>query len=78
MSSEDHGGRTREDDSPEINISRIRVGGDLGGLIFVVGMMVCLLVGVPSARGFFGLSAAGGVIVAAILFLWHRRRRGRR
>lgn len=78
MSSEGHGGRTREDDYPEINISRIRVGGDLGGLIFVVGMMVCLLLGVPSARGFFGGSLAGGVVVAAILLWWHRRRRGRR
>ena len=77
MSSEGHGGRTREDDYPEINISRIRVGGDLGGLIFVVGMMVCLLLGVPSARGFFGGSLAGGVVVAGILLWWHRGRRAR-
>jgi hypothetical protein len=74
MSSEGHSGRTREDDYPEINISRIRVGGDLGGLIFVVGLEVCLLIGVPTARGFFGGSVAGGVVVAALLFWWHRRR----
>jgi hypothetical protein len=74
MSSEGHSGRIREDDYPEINISRIRVGGDLGGLIFVVGMMVCMLIGVPSARGFFEGSVTGGVVVAALLFWWHRRR----
>ncbi len=74
MSSEGHGGRTREDDHPEINMSRIKVGGDLGGLIFVIGVVVCTLIGVPSSRGFFGLSLAGGVVVAAVLLLWHRRR----
>lgn len=78
MSLEDRPGRTREDDYPAINISRIRIGGDLGGLIFVVGMVGCFLIGLPEARTFFGWSLAGGVVVAAILFVWHRRRRGRR
>jgi hypothetical protein len=78
MSSEGHGGRTREDDYPEINCSRIKVGGDLGGLFFVVGMVVCTLIGVPESRGFLGASLAGGVVVAAVLLVWHRRRRGRR
>ena len=78
MSSEGHGGRTREDDYPEINMARIRVGGDLGGLIFVIGVVVCTLIGVPEARGFFGASLVGGVVVAAVLLWWHRRRRGKR
>ncbi len=77
MSSEGHSGHTNEDDFPAINISRIRIGGDLGGLIFVVGMEVCLLVGVPAARTFLGLSLAGGVLVAAVLLMWHRRRKTR-
>ena len=77
MSAEGHSGHTREDDFPAINISRIRIGGDLGGLIFVVGMVTCFLVGIPAARSFFGLSLAGGVVVAAVLLLWHRRRRAR-
>ena len=78
MRSEDDSRRTREDDFPAINISRIRIGGDLGGLIFVVGIVTCFLIGLPEARGFFGWSLAGGVVVAALLFCWHRRRRGRR
>ena len=77
MGAQGHGGRTREDDFPEINMSRIKVGGDLGGLIFVVGVVVCTLIGVPEARGFFGWSLAGGVVVAAGLFFWHRHLRGR-
>jgi hypothetical protein len=77
MSAVGHSGHTREDDFPEINISRIRIGGDLGGLIFVVGMETCLLIAVPAARGFLGLSAAGGAAVAAVL-LWRHRRALRR
>ncbi len=78
MSSEGHSGHTNEDDFPAINISRIRIGGDLGGLIFVVGMVTCFLIGIPAARTFFGLSVAGGVVVAAVLLFWHRRRRAQR
>jgi hypothetical protein len=65
---------TREDEYPAINISRIRIGGDLGGLIFVVGMEVCFLIGVPAARDFLAASLAGGVIVAIGLGSWHRHR----
>jgi|WetSurMetagenome_2_1015567.scaffolds.fasta_scaffold44629_2 hypothetical protein len=75
MSSEGHGGRTREDDYPEINISRIRIGGDVGGLIVVIGTTVCLLIGLPTARAFMGEALAGGVVVAAALAWWHQRRR---
>jgi hypothetical protein len=78
MSAEGHYGHTREDDFPAINISRIRIGGDLGGVIFVVGMVGCFLIGLPAARTFFGLSLAGGVVVATALLVWHRRRRTRR
>jgi len=74
MSSEGNGGRTQEDDYPAINISRIRIGGDVGGLIFVVGTVVCLLAGVPTARMFFVETLVGGSILAVILGWWHRRR----
>ena len=75
MNADDRTNRTRDDDYPGINISRIRVGGDAGGLIFVVGTVVCLLIGLPAARTFLGLSLAGGVVVATLLLWWHRRRR---
>jgi len=64
---------TLEDEYPGINISRIRVGGDLGGVVFVVGMVVCLLVGLPETRGFFAGTLAGGGSLAVVLAWWHRR-----
>jgi hypothetical protein len=72
MSTDGYGNRTREDDYPAINISRIRIGGDLGGVVFVVGTVVCLLVGLPETRGFFAGTLAGGVMVAAVIAWWHR------
>jgi len=74
MSSEGHGGRTRKDNDPAIDISRIRIGGDVAGLIFVVGTVVCLLAGVPVARTFFGLTLAAGTVLAVLIAWWHRRR----
>jgi hypothetical protein len=65
--------RTLDDEYPGINISRIRIGGDLGGVVFVVGMTVCLLVGLPSTRGFFAGTLGGGVMVATAIAWWHRR-----
>jgi hypothetical protein len=73
MSSQGHAGNTLEDDFPGINISRIRIGGDLGGLFFVVGTVGCLLIGVPTARPFFADTMAGGCLLAIALGWWHRR-----
>jgi hypothetical protein len=64
---------TLDDDYPGINISRIRIGGDVGGVVFVVGIVVSLLVGLPETRGFFAGTLGGGVTVAAIIAWWHRR-----
>ena len=72
MSTDEYGTRTREDDYPAINISRIRIGGDLGGIVFVVGMVVCLLVGLPEARGFFAGTLAAGSGLAVVIAWWHR------
>jgi len=72
MSTDGSGNRTREDDYPAINISRIRIGGDLGGVVFVVGTVVCLLVGLPETRGFFAGTLAGGVGLAVVIAWWHR------
>ena len=56
-----------------INFSSLEIGGDFGGLVFVVGTIVCLLIGLPEARVMFFGGLAGGAIVAAILVRWGRR-----
>ena len=57
---------------PEINMSSIRVGGDLGGLIFAAGCVAILLVGVPGLRWFIGLSLLLAVAFAAAVINWRR------
>jgi hypothetical protein len=76
MSCEGHSGHIREDDFPAINISRIRIGGDVGGLVFMIGTVVCLLAGVPTARIFFAETLVGGTVLAVVLAWWHRRHPG--
>jgi hypothetical protein len=76
MSTDEYRNRTREGDFPAINISRIKVGGDLGGLVFVVGTVVCLLIGLPETRTFFAGTLAGGGAIAAVLAWWRRRHHG--
>jgi hypothetical protein len=57
---------------PGITIHRIHVGGDVGGLLFVVASTAVVLLGVPSMWYFFAIAVAGGVGVAAILRHSHR------
>ena len=57
---------------PEINMSAIRVGGNLGGLIFAAGAVAILLIGVPGLRWFIGLSLALAVVLAAVTVAWRR------
>jgi hypothetical protein len=57
---------------PEINMSAIRVGGNLGGLIFAAGAVVILLIGVPGLRWFIGLSLTLAVVLAATTIVWRR------
>ena len=42
------------------------------GLVIAVGVVVLLLIALPAYRLFFVISVAIGVVVAGILFLWHR------
>jgi hypothetical protein len=58
---------------PEINMSRIAIGGDLGGLLVVVGVLVVFL---PVLWGWYVAVAVGACLVAIALFLWHRTARG--
>lgn len=57
---------------PEINMSAIRVGGNLGGLIFAAGAVAILLIGVPGLRWFVGLSLLLASVLAVSLFAWRR------
>ncbi len=44
------------------------------GLLLAIGVVVGLLIGFPAYRWFFAISVGIGVLVAGILFLWHRLR----
>ena len=61
--------RSQADDEaiPDANVSKISVGGGAAGLIFTLGMVVILLVGLPPTRWFLAASLALGVVVALIL-----------
>lgn len=56
-------------DGPGINIARVSLGGDLAGLLVVVGIFLAFL---PMLWGWFLAVSAGAVLMAVTLFLWHR------
>jgi hypothetical protein len=62
---------------PGINFSRMDVGGDIGGLVFTVGSVVAVLIGLPWIAPLYLASVACGVGLAVLLFEWHRLRPGR-
>jgi hypothetical protein len=55
---------------PGIQISHIPVKG-AAGLIFVIGTLLPLLIGLPEVRIFFLIAAAGGLVMAVLLRLTH-------
>jgi hypothetical protein len=57
---------------PEINLSSIPVGGNAGGLIFAVGSVVIVILGLPELRWFTLAAVVSGVLVAGGLFAWRR------
>lgn len=57
---------------PEINLSSIPVGGNIGGFFFVLASSLTILLGLPEWRGFVLASVVGGTALAAGLFAWHR------
>lgn len=52
-----------------INMASIRVGGDVGGLVVVIGLILAFM---PDWWPWFLAVAVGSVLVAGALFLWHR------
>jgi hypothetical protein len=59
---------------PEINISKIPVGGGVAGLIVALTVIAIALIGIPATRLFLLGSVVLGVIVALVL-RWTARRR---
>ena len=57
---------------PEINLSAIPVAGNAGGLIFAVGSIVIVILGLPELRWFSLAAILSGVVVAGGLFAWRR------
>jgi hypothetical protein len=58
----------------EINLSSIPVAGDFGGLLFVIGAIITVLLGLPDIRWFVLGSVVVGAALAAGLFLWRSTR----
>jgi hypothetical protein len=57
--------------SPQINFSSTHVGGNIGGLIFVVGSMLIVSLGLPSVFWFLLVGAVAACFVAWGLAAWH-------
>ena len=57
---------------PGIRIHNIPVRGG-PGLIFALGVLAILLLGVPETREFLVLGVAGGLVVAVALHWWRNR-----
>ena len=57
---------------PEINLSAIPVGGNIGGFFFVLASSLTVLLGLPELRWFVFGAMVGGVLLAWGLVSWHR------
>jgi hypothetical protein len=57
---------------PEINLSRVPVAGNAGGLIFAVGSVVIVIVGLPELRWFLLAALLSGVCAGGALVAWRR------
>ena len=57
---------------PEINLSRIPVGGDIAGLFFAAGSVVVVIVGVPDMAWYFVSALVCAALLAWGLATWRR------
>jgi hypothetical protein len=58
---------------PQINISKIAVGGGIAGAIFAVGSMLVFLLGIPAIRYIFPAAIVLGCALAVVLhFVRHK------
>lgn len=56
---------------PGITMHRLKVGGNVGGFMFAIGIVLICLVGIPTAWFFLVLAIAAGLAIA--LFLRRRK-----
>jgi hypothetical protein len=59
--------------SPQINFSSTEVGGNIGGLIFALGSVLIVALGIPAGLWFLVAGAIGACFVAWALVAWHAR-----
>jgi hypothetical protein len=57
--------------SPQINFSSTEVAGNIGGLIFVVGSVFIVVIGLPSVIWFLFAATVAGCFLAWALVTWH-------
>ena len=57
--------------SPQINFSSTEVGGNIGGLIFAVGSVLIVAIGLPPVIWFLFVAIAAGCLLAWWLSHWH-------
>ena len=57
--------------TPQINFSSTEVAGNIGGLIFVVGSVFIVAVGLPSVIWFLFVATVAGCLLAWVLVAWH-------
>ena len=65
-------GRRSAGRAAEINISSVRVGGDLGGLVFVAGCIAIVVVSLPPLRWFALASLAMACVYAVAMVGWRK------
>ena len=59
--------------TPQINFSSTEVGGNIGGLIFVVGSVFIVAIGLPWVIWFLLAATIAGCLLAWALVAWHTR-----
>lgn len=57
---------------PQLSVSAIHIGGDLGGLIFTVGSVLTIVLTVPTLRIFLFASTVCSVGIAAGMVAWRK------
>jgi sugar phosphate permease len=62
--------------SPQINVSKLAVGGGIVGLIFALGSMAIFFIGIPLLRYMFPAAAVLGCAIALVLRLMRHKTPG--